>query len=248
MGKICPYCKTELEESDEIAVCSFCNMPLQKKCRIENKEYKSFGSEENRNENLQNHFDKTKGLTYCAKCGNPNEVLNLYCVKCGNKLNATQRIAEQYIYKNAENHFGIETKYIQVNNYYYRKVFEKMNYDRNKKIVWNWGAFAFGGYWFLYRKMYLQGFAAIGIAWLWYIVGDVMAYAFSFALCIVLGMYANYIYKRHIEKLMAEGNLLNELEEERFAKRKGGTSFIGVVLTLVVVFLVSYCCYYYMGY
>ena len=43
VGKICPYCKTELKENDDIVVCSICDMPHHKDCWIENQGCTTFG-------------------------------------------------------------------------------------------------------------------------------------------------------------------------------------------------------------
>lgn len=32
IGKICPYCKTPLQEGDAVAICSECNMPHHLTC------------------------------------------------------------------------------------------------------------------------------------------------------------------------------------------------------------------------
>ena len=42
-GKICPYCKTRLQQGDDIIVCSECNMPHHKECWIENEGCTTFG-------------------------------------------------------------------------------------------------------------------------------------------------------------------------------------------------------------
>ena len=36
IGEICPYCKLEFKEEDEVVICSICEMPHHKKCWIEN--------------------------------------------------------------------------------------------------------------------------------------------------------------------------------------------------------------------
>ena len=43
IGKICPYCKTEFKEGDDVVVCSNCEMPHHKECWIENKACTTFG-------------------------------------------------------------------------------------------------------------------------------------------------------------------------------------------------------------
>ena len=42
-GKICPYCRTEFQEGDDIVVCSSCEMPHHKDCWIDNQGCTTFG-------------------------------------------------------------------------------------------------------------------------------------------------------------------------------------------------------------
>ena len=42
-GKICPYCKTKLEQEDETVICSDCDMPHHKDCWIQNQGCTTFG-------------------------------------------------------------------------------------------------------------------------------------------------------------------------------------------------------------
>jgi hypothetical protein len=43
IGKICPYCKTPLQEGDAVAICSECNMPHHLTCWQENCGCTTFG-------------------------------------------------------------------------------------------------------------------------------------------------------------------------------------------------------------
>ena len=43
IGKICPYCKVALAESDDVVVCSQCEMPHHRDCWIENQGCTTFG-------------------------------------------------------------------------------------------------------------------------------------------------------------------------------------------------------------
>ena len=37
IGKICPFCKTEIKEGDTVKVCPACNIPHHESCWEENK-------------------------------------------------------------------------------------------------------------------------------------------------------------------------------------------------------------------
>ena len=43
IGKVCPYCKTEFVEGDNIVVCSQCDMPHHRDCWVENQGCTTFG-------------------------------------------------------------------------------------------------------------------------------------------------------------------------------------------------------------
>ena len=42
-GKLCPFCKSAMQETEEIVVCSACEMPHHKECWIENQGCTTFG-------------------------------------------------------------------------------------------------------------------------------------------------------------------------------------------------------------
>ena len=46
VGKICPYCKTEIKEGDEVKVCPECGIPHHAACWEENKGCTTFGCKE----------------------------------------------------------------------------------------------------------------------------------------------------------------------------------------------------------
>ena len=43
IGKVCPYCKSEFKEGDNIVVCSACDMPHHRECWVENQGCTTFG-------------------------------------------------------------------------------------------------------------------------------------------------------------------------------------------------------------
>lgn len=117
VGKICPYCKTELKEDEDIVVCSHCDMPHHKDCWIENKGCTTFGcqgtiqgidieintsdSSSPAFETSDNHVSLEKNVpSYCSRCGNKLLSGNLYCSKCGFKvsgdMNSTANFQNEY--------------------------------------------------------------------------------------------------------------------------------------------------------
>lgn len=73
IGKICPYCKTEIKEGDAVKVCSLCGIPHHEACWIENKGCTTLGCAE----------QHTKPNDVCVKCGAPLGDGQDFCTKCG---------------------------------------------------------------------------------------------------------------------------------------------------------------------
>ena len=103
VGKICPYCKTEFKEGDDVVVCSICEMPHHKDCWIENQGCTTFGCLGTINvagngassvTATQMNFEDPRstapagisGFVFCTKCGTQNEDAFSFCRQCGNKL------------------------------------------------------------------------------------------------------------------------------------------------------------------
>ena len=102
VNKICPFCKTEIQETDEIVICSACEMPHHKECWIENQGCTTFGctgtikSADNapspitsstgyNNAPAQTPVTTTND-SFCSKCGAANPGNLSFCSKCGNQL------------------------------------------------------------------------------------------------------------------------------------------------------------------
>jgi hypothetical protein len=132
---------------------------------------------------------------------------------------------------------------------YYVSTFKKFESDRFDKInaTWNWPAFFFGFWWFIYRKLYLWAlfnFVANLIMWCIEIIchiriGGVLSVVFGFLIMIIWGASANYIYYKHIKKKIAEIDNLHLSKTPRQAEltRTGGVNRIAVVLPLIVATL-----------
>lgn len=96
IGKICPYCKTEIKEGEEIKVCPACGIPHHVGCWEENKGCTTFGcSEQHYEEQGTNPSDVCSncgatlgdGQEFCPKCGTKKEELTKnICGKCGAEL------------------------------------------------------------------------------------------------------------------------------------------------------------------
>lgn len=83
IGKICPFCKTEITADDEVMVCPACATPHHKGCWDENKGCTTFGCSEQ-------HYvaQGTNPTDVCKKCGAALGDGQDFCPKCGTPKNA----------------------------------------------------------------------------------------------------------------------------------------------------------------
>ena len=103
ISKICPYCKAELLDGEDIVVCSACEMPHHKECWIDNKGCTTFGCQgtiqgitfEVDNSissapkyDVRDSYNNAVDL-FCTKCGAKIESGSSFCTKCGAPLGAT---------------------------------------------------------------------------------------------------------------------------------------------------------------
>ena len=85
IGKICPFCKTEIKEGEDVKVCPACGIAHHAACWEENKGCTTFGCSE------QHHEEQyTNPTSVCANCGAPLGDGQAFCPKCG-----TQKAVEQ---------------------------------------------------------------------------------------------------------------------------------------------------------
>lgn len=78
IGKICPFCKTEIKEGDALKVCPACGIPHHEGCWEENKGCTTFGCSEQ-------HYEAqgTNPTDVCANCGATLGDGQAFCPKCG---------------------------------------------------------------------------------------------------------------------------------------------------------------------
>lgn len=89
VGKICSFCKTTINEGDEIIVCPACEQPHHSECWEENKGCSTFGCE------YQNIVEKQENNRFCVYCGAELEADAVFCTKCGRKQEQTTGLGTQ---------------------------------------------------------------------------------------------------------------------------------------------------------
>lgn len=103
-GKICPFCKTEIAETDEVKVCPVCGIPHHIGCWEENKGCTTFGcSEQYREEQGTNPTSVCNkcgaplgdGQAFCPRCGTANISAQTNCGKCGAPLEEGQEFCSK---------------------------------------------------------------------------------------------------------------------------------------------------------
>ena len=104
IGKMCPYCKTEIKEGEIIKICPSCGMPHHIECWEENEGCTTFGctgyTYETRTTNLSGSCPNCgapfgDGFAFCAQCGTPKpqpepSSITTACSHCGAPLTEGQ--------------------------------------------------------------------------------------------------------------------------------------------------------------
>lgn len=83
VGKICPYCKTEIKEGEAVTVCPSCGIAHHEGCWNENRGCTTFGCEQ------QNSVQTTTVNTVCPNCGKEHVPGAEFCPYCGTSFSAS---------------------------------------------------------------------------------------------------------------------------------------------------------------
>ena len=88
VGKICPFCKTEITETDAVKVCPACGIPHHEGCWNENRGCTTFGCSEQYYEGKPVAAEPvapqyTAPVDLCSNCGAPLAAEQAFCTNCG---------------------------------------------------------------------------------------------------------------------------------------------------------------------
>lgn len=78
IGKICPFCKTEITETDTVKVCPACDIAHHEDCWNENHGCTTFGCSGDRQAT-----EAEAPASFCSQCGIPLSVEDRFCPNCG---------------------------------------------------------------------------------------------------------------------------------------------------------------------
>lgn len=176
-------------------------------------------------------------VRFCAKCGTSNPTTSAFCRKCGNALNASQTgytPVPQPVYNPPVVAAGagagdpIVQQLVGVNTEYYMPKFWQLR-TQGKMTSWNWPAFLITPYWMIYRKMYAYGAIALGVAFVLSLLNTLLALV-GYVAC---GIFANYLYMTHLDKLAQQARAMNEPYRSQFIASNAGVNMTAAIATAV---------------
>ena len=126
--------------------------------------------------------------------------------------------------------------FVKDNKEYYREKFTQMK-NNNMPISWNWGAFLFSGFWFLYRKMYLP--AAIILLTDTLMTNMTGSRLTTWIISLLCGIFANYQYLDYCENRVSKINKLDCEEKQKRLSKQGGVSMISVIIGFILIYMVA---------
>lgn len=166
---------------------------------------------------------------FCTNCGKKLNENEHFCKYCGKMIVLKEKnvVHSNNIHKDVKEKAKPDLEQIYLNT-------NKENFCKDKINIWS---FLFGPYYLLYRKMYLYG-----IIWLLlnFFVGIFTSNWISFLFYIVLAFYFalefNFLYQKKMEDDLKQVNKLDKNNQVDFCKRKGGTTILPIIITLIISF------------
>lgn len=255
VGKICPYCKSELKEDEDIVVCSHCEIPHHKDCWIENEGCTTFDCQGTiqevdieinepiistpESEKINNHVSLEKNVaSYCSRCGNKLLTGSIYCNKCSFKVSDDYKKTTGSYNLNGELNSEFE-RYIEKNTRYYLREFSKLK-GRGSYSSWNWSAFLFAPLWCTYRKLYSQAIIILSVNSFLACIGNDVSMVLLLISFICTGAFANYFYMRDLERKMERGKILEEPKKSLYISRYGGVTPLGLLVMVVICLIIGW--------
>ncbi len=155
-------------------------------------------------------------------------------------------MAIQYNQANSDGRDGDDSEFLRdlsifvgKNADYYERKWRPIA-DMSKATSWNWAAFLFPWLWLTYRKMYVVAipFLAVAVVVGWLLPSS--SFQIGVVGSVVCGLLGNYIYYHTSIRTVTRIRLATADPATRKAEltRRGGTSWRGAIIMLVIVLLV----------
>lgn len=176
--------------------------------------------------------DENSGFKFCTRCGRRLAADAAYCDGCGHMqgaktsppLEGAYRPKKTYRPEKISDIIGKERKY-------YNDKFAIIN-ETGSASCWNWYA-CLGWNWFAYRKMPVEAIACFALFMLFGKLGAV-GLLLRAALLAVCGVFGNYIYLKHIERVIDRIEAYPVNMREAAVKEYGGVSGVALVAAVVL--------------
>ena len=191
----CPVCNKVFEEGDDVVSCPECGTPHHREC------YNSLGKCANKEKHgsdfVYNRNDAKKETAETAEIQSFDQLFE-EAHKTADKAVSDSTVNEAAENKNEEANAVIQPKVslendidgvspldvkavVSVNSERFVKRFSK-----KRKLGWNWGAFFFGPYYFMYRKMYMESLIFLVIP---FVASAVISKVFESAMLVLKNIY-----------------------------------------------------------
>ncbi len=240
----CPVCGKFFEQGEDVVVCPECGTPHHREC------YQSHGRCANKKLHGTEFVFKRTAAKNTADAKKDASLEDFFANADAMSSNSREYKTENNIYSEKSeslkaNHSvaagntcdseidGVKisdiTTVVGVNNLKFLKKFSK-----SRKIGWNWSAFFFGPYYYLYRKMYLESLIFISLPMLVsFVIGKVFAPAVK-TLNEIITQANSYIMSYEAEKAYEYiNNAVNAPENRQVLKVILLTFGISVLIRIV---------------
>lgn len=184
---------------------------------------------------------------YCFRCGTKVEETTKFCPHCGANVLEEQQHYNYVQPKKETDHNNTHDEQYKYSHAYSNteenlmKEYIGMNYEQLKFNRFSFPAFFFGGYYLIYRKMYLYGFLLLVLN---FIILCIPALFFvPLLINIILATNFNKLYRnfaaKKIEKIKEKNQTSSSNELIQKCKRKGGTNIAIVIVSFVLLLITA---------
>lgn len=267
IGKICPYCKTEFKEGDDVVVCSVCEMPHHKECWIENKACTTFGCT-GTIVGAEQYLEAVDNKKFCSKCGTPLSEGQKFCASCGTPAGTTgephfqvagagayqqntytapqsQYTAQYSAPQNnaGYNSYGQQQQQVDQDMYTFIQSNQTFYIEKFQKMQMSNSKTSWNWCSFLFSAYWLAYRKMYGIAAAYAGISFVLGLIPGLGAILVLvmsicaGVFGNYFYKQYIDRELQTARSMDSMNKNAYINKKGGTS-VGAVWAVVGIMAV----------